>query len=84
LKNQIFHAEITDKQGALFASAKCFGVLVIFQEAIPLRTYPLSLTVIAYSSSPSANAWVMNIEVQYILKLSAYASCLIKAKTTTK
>jgi hypothetical protein len=83
-KNQIFHAEITDKHGALFASANFFGLLVIFQEAIPLRTYPLSQTALAYSCSPPANASVLNIEVQYILKLSAYASCLTRASTLIK
>lgn len=55
-------------------------MLAIFQATIPLRSYSLSPTVIAYSRSTPANAWILNTAAQYILKLSAYASCLIRPK----
>lgn len=37
LKNQIFHAEITDKQGALFASANFFRLVGFFSRGNSLK-----------------------------------------------
>jgi hypothetical protein len=50
VKTQIFHTEITDKQGVLIIR-ELFRRVGHFQEAFPLRTYAPPQSLISYSGS---------------------------------